>query len=206
MRKPVPTVLLWAVPTVLLTASLCLVASGILWAGPPAGGSGLAAAAVGQALALQASAEPVEPADNSYCLVCHTNYEEEKLTKRHQLHGVGCEKCHGPSVKHSGDEDGLTPPDIMYAKANVNAMCMKCHAGEKMAAADGHQDVFVNGGVEGNCSDCHGKKHRMKVRTRIWDKTTRKLVKDDGVRMMLKDSPATAGAAPKSKHGAAAEP
>ena len=56
-------------------------------------------------------AERPEPADNSYCLVCHANYDDENLTKAHQPAGVGCEQCHGTSVKHSGDEDGLTPPD-----------------------------------------------------------------------------------------------
>jgi hypothetical protein len=33
----------------------------------------------------------------------------------------------------------------------------------------------------------------MAVRTRKWDKKTRKLLSDDGVRMMYKDSPATEG-------------
>ena len=33
----------------------------------------------------------------------------------------------------------------------------------------------------------------MAVRTRKWDKKTRKLISDDGVRMMYKDSPATNG-------------
>ena len=43
------------------------------------------------------------------------------------------------------------------------------------------------------CTECHGENHRMEVRTRKWDKKTRKLISDDGVRMMYKNSPATEG-------------
>jgi hypothetical protein len=39
----------------------------------------------------------------------------------------------------------------------------------------------------------------MAVRTRQWDKKTRKLISDDGVRMMYKDSPATEGVRPSKK-------
>ena len=35
-----------------------------------------------------AAKSKVEPADNSYCLVCHMNYETEKLTRSHQIAGV----------------------------------------------------------------------------------------------------------------------
>jgi hypothetical protein len=146
-----------------------------------------------------------EPADNSYCYVCHANYEHEKLTKAHQPVGVGCEKCHGMSVKHSGDEDGLTPPDKMYAKSAVDPFCMTCHEKSKLVKRDDHKDYFRDLQEGETCSDCHAEKHHLAVRTRIWDKKTGKLVKDDGVRMMLKDSPATEGAAAKSKHGSAGE-
>ena len=64
----------------------------------------------------KSAAGEIEPADNSYCIVCHLNYETEKLTTGHQIAGVGCAKCHGESEKHSGDEDGLTPPDVMFAQ------------------------------------------------------------------------------------------
>ncbi len=145
-----------------------------------------------------APAKP-EPADNSYCLVCHANYEGEKLTKGHHPAGVGCEKCHGESVKHSGDEDGLTPPDKMYDRAQVNPFCMSCHEKDKISKRDEHKEFFKTLEPGETCNDCHGEKHRLKVRTRVWDKKTGKLVKDDGVRMMLKDSPATEGAARKNK-------
>lgn len=141
----------------------------------------------------------VEPADNSYCLVCHANYEDEKLTKVHVPAGVGCEKCHGESVKHSGDEDGLTPPDKMYAPADVTPMCLGCHEKPLLLKRDDHKEFFAANEPDETCNDCHGQHHRLKVRTRVWDKKTGKLVKDDGVRMMQKDSPATEGAVRKAK-------
>ncbi len=145
------------------------------------------------------SAPPPEPADNSYCLVCHANYEAEKLTRVHQPVGVGCEKCHGMSIKHSGDEDGLTPPEKMYAKADVDPFCMTCHEKGKLLKRDDHKEYYKDRLKGETCGDCHAEKHHLKVRTRIWDKKTGKLLKDDGVRMMLKDSPATEGATSKGK-------
>jgi hypothetical protein len=144
------------------------------------------------------AAQP-EPADNSYCYVCHTIFDGEKLTAVHQRVSVGCERCHGTSVKHSGDEDGLTPPEKMYAKSQVNSFCTTCHEKSKLLKREDHQEFFKEMQPGETCSDCHAAKHHLKVRTRIWDKTTGKLLKDDGVRMMQKDSPATEGAASKAK-------
>lgn len=146
-----------------------------------------------------AAGEKLEPADNSYCLVCHANYEEEKLVKGHQRVGVGCEQCHGQSVKHSGDEDGVTPPEKMFLKSEITPFCMSCHERGKLAKRDDHQDFFRASDPGETCGSCHAEEHRLKVRTRIWDKKTGKLVKDDGVRMMQKNSPATEGAARRAK-------
>jgi sugar phosphate isomerase/epimerase len=138
----------------------------------------------------------VAPADNSYCYVCHANYEDEKLTKGHQVAGIGCDKCHGASIKHSGDEDGLTPPDKMFPTAEVNPFCMSCHPKADLAKGDAHKEWLAGLEPDETCSDCHNKTHRMAVRTRVWDRVTRKLVSDDGVRMMQTDSPATEAAEP----------
>ena len=144
---------------------------------------------------------PPEPADNSYCYVCHAPYEHEELSKEHQPVGVGCETCHGMSEKHSGDEDGLTPPDIMFPREKIAAACMaKCHKKEDLVASGNHDEVFVAAKkTDKTCTECHAEKHRLKVRTRIWDRATGKLLSDDGVRMMYKDSPATTGVGPKAK-------
>ncbi|NLF69435.1 MAG: hypothetical protein GX575_10325 [Candidatus Anammoximicrobium sp.] len=142
-----------------------------------------------------------EPADNSYCYVCHAPYEQEELSKTHQRAGVGCETCHGMSVQHSGDEDGLTPPEIMFPKEKIAASCLaKCHKKEDLVASGDHDEVFAAAKkTDKTCTDCHAEKHRLKVRTRIWDKATGKLLSDDGVRMMYKDSPATTGVSTQAK-------
>jgi len=81
----------------------------------------------------------------------------------------------------------------------VTAFCLTCHEQEKLGKQDEHKEFFKARKAKDTCSDCHAEEHRLKVRTRIWDKKTGKLVKDDGVRMMEKDSPATEGAGTKPK-------
>jgi hypothetical protein len=165
---------------------------------PPAGG---AASSPAPAAEKPDPAPPPEPADNSYCYVCHAPYEQEEMTKEHVPFGVGCETCHGISEKHSGDEDGLTPPDVMFPREKISAACMaKCHTKDDLVAGGNHDEVFVAAKrTDKTCTECHAEKHRLKVRTRIWDKATGKLLSDDGVRMMYKDSPATTGVAPQAK-------
>jgi hypothetical protein len=133
-----------------------------------------------------------EPADNSYCYVCHANYKDEDLTVYHLPVGVGCELCHGMSDEHSADEDGLTPPEIMWPKAWINVTCMECHPYEELAREASHEEFFARTMPEQVCTDCHGENHRLSVRTRVWDRETGKLTACDGVRMMDADSPAGA--------------
>ena len=52
---------------------------------------------------------------------------------------------------------------------------------------DGLHNQFTNTMV---ITQCHGK-HQIKVRTRVWDKGTGKLISDDGVRMMQPRKPET---------------
>ena len=124
------------------------------------------------------------PADNSYCYVCHINYKNEPLAKRHRDGGVGCDKCHGWSDDHCSDEDGLTPPKVMYPKEKINGSCLQCHNAMKtvdLAALN----AKLAAGQKKHCTDCHGS-HSLAVRTRRWDKATGKLIYDDGVRMIGK--------------------
>jgi len=136
-------------------------------------------------------AEEEEPewADNSYCYVCHLNYEGEELTQDHEIAGVGCETCHGTSERHSADEDGITPPEVMFPKDKINPYCMTCHGSADIEHIDKHKPIIEKDPSDTHvCTDCHGK-HNMAVRTRIWDKETGELISDDGVRMMYEDSP-----------------
>ena len=125
-----------------------------------------------------------EPADNYYCFVCHINFQEEDLSLTHQFAGIGCEGCHGQSIKHSSDEDGLTPPEIIYPKGKINSFCISCHVEKDIGEIPAHALLFAEDTPDKKyCTYCHGS-HRMKVRTRRWDKETGELIWDDGVRMM----------------------
>ncbi|MHC4537722.1 MAG: cytochrome c3 family protein, partial [Planctomycetota bacterium] len=116
-------------------------------------------------------------ADNSRCHVCHINYDEEELALNHELGGVSCEKCHGSSDAHCSDENNITPPDIMYSKASVNPSCMKCHSKEEIIEEGHHKPLFSGAVTQMKyCTDCHGREHRIPVRTVRWDKTTGKLL------------------------------
>jgi hypothetical protein len=136
---------------------------------------------------------PREPADNSYCLACHVNFKREDLAAKHRVAGIGCARCHGESDKHSADENNITPPDVMYAAEKVNASCARCHMAGALIAASKRNPRAMHGAVlqgkgrpykpEPTCTSCHGS-HRVAARTRRWDKTTGKLIEDDGVRML----------------------
>jgi len=133
--------------------------------------------------------EQPKAADNFYCFVCHMNYDGEELALNHEVAGVGCATCHGVCDRHSADEDGITPPDKMFARDEINAYCMTCHAEADIKDSSSHKPLFDKTAEDKHvCTDCHGK-HRLTVRTRRWDKKTGELVSDDGVRMMYEDSP-----------------
>ncbi len=164
---------------------LLLLLAGCATEKPPAARPASVSSAATSAVTISAG-----PANNSYCYVCHVNYAIEELTTTHQPKGVGCENCHGVSDTHSADEDALTAPDRIFAREAVAPFCMTCHATEKLREEKEHEPVLAASPVTA-CTDCHGEQHRLKVRTRVWDKRTKALVQDDGVRMMYKDSPAT---------------
>ncbi len=113
-----------------------------------------------------------DPVDNWRCHVCHINFAEEELAVSHANVGVGCEKCHGKSDAHCGDEDNVTPPEIMYSKEAIVPACMTCHT----ALSADHKAVVEGTATKDKyCTDCHGA-HKVAVRSRAWDKVTRTLI------------------------------
>ncbi len=120
-------------------------------------------------------------ADNSRCHVCHLNFATEKLAVTHARANVGCEHCHGESDAHCGDEDNITPPEIMYPEDKIDAACLKCH-GNRMKMTTKHKEALA-GTLKKPCTGCHGE-HRMSHRTRRWNKETGELISDDKVRML----------------------
>jgi len=138
----------------------------------------------GAAPASAASTATGPVADNSRCHVCHMNYATEDLAVKHAQANIGCERCHGKSDRHCGDEDNITPPDIMYPKDKINTSCEACHPNDKLGSQ--HTPFLQGITKEKYCTDCHGK-HRLAHRTRRWDRQTRKLIQDDKVRMLKTD-------------------
>lgn len=134
--------------------------------------------------------EKPERADNSYCDVCHVNYQEEELTEVHREVGVGCETCHGISMEHSADENNATPPEIMWASSRINGRCMTCHPRKELlpgSKAINHQSFFdrldrpqAADDGEKHCAECHAVDHKLPHRTRVWDRETGKLIKQSG--------------------------
>ncbi len=119
------------------------------------------------------------PSPDSACFVCHANFEDEKLSKKHAKDNsakegdeddylrpakerpkkFGCAGCHGPCFDHRSDEDNVTVPDIMYTRGEVKAACLQCHTPHKTESKrkDGDGPPPPNA----VCTDCHGR-HRCK--------------------------------------------
>jgi len=119
------------------------------------------------------------PSPDSACFVCHANFEDEKLAKKHadtraeklareedpehlrpakdRPKRAGCVGCHGPSFHHRSDEDNVTVPDIMYTRGEVQAACLACHFPHKNETKrkDGDGPPPPNP----VCTDCHGRHH-----------------------------------------------
>ena len=127
---------------------------------------------------------------NSFCLVCHLDFDEEELALQHEIFGIGCERCHGESRRHRSDEANVTPPEIMYPKERINPSCMACHPRQDIRDRKDHQPILEAGlsafeeatpvgeNAKKYCTDCHGSKHRvMRVRTVYWDKATGTVLK-----------------------------
>jgi len=127
---------------------------------------------------------------NARCHVCHMNYAKEELAVQHARAKISCERCHGHCDEHCSDEDNIIPPTVLIPRSKITPACMngECHPQAKLAKVDRHKPIFAGKTPEEVCTDCHGS-HRLKVRTRRWDKLTGKLISDDGVRMIRQQEP-----------------
>jgi len=94
------------------------------------------------------------PSPNSACYVCHANFEDDKIGKKHAAEKIGCAACHGPSLAHRSDEDNVTAPDVMFLRGEVDAACLRCHDRHKpeKKRKDGKGPPPKNP----ICTDCHG--------------------------------------------------
>jgi hypothetical protein len=114
------------------------------------------------------------------CHDCHADFLQDSLSVVHAKQDIACTSCHGLSEAHSGDEENITPPQIMYARGDIAGKCRQCHKTHN-ATADAvitrwqQRDLQRLKPAELACTDCHGE-HRMRVRTVLWDKHTGKLL------------------------------
>jgi len=104
--------------------------------------------------------------DNDSCLVCHIDFEKEKIVAEHLEHGVTCAGCHGDSEAHRGDEWNVVRPDVIWGRAEIDDFCKQCHAKHKKSKA---YDAFVAKWIDRRrvtgryvtkdsvCTDCHGR-------------------------------------------------
>jgi len=133
-------------------------------------------------------AKPAVFVANPFCRACHVDFDGEKLVLVHESAGIGCERCHGESLRHRSDEANVTPPELMYAKERINPTCMMCHPRHTIDHVQDHQpilqaglSVFQEASSDTNarkyCTDCHGRQHRMQNRTTRWNKATGELIR-----------------------------
>jgi hypothetical protein len=98
------------------------------------------------------------------CLACHMDFEEEKLTREHMEHGVGCLRCHGTSQAHVDDKLKATPPDAVFRDGSMKVFCLACHDPARHAAMKPHATEAAAakkaGKPERVCTACHGE-HKL---------------------------------------------
>ena len=136
---------------------------------------------------------------NARCHVCHMNYAQEALAVSHAQVGIGCQDCHGSSNEHCSDEDNITPATVLFPRTKIVPYCLKCHTEDKLAGVEKHQPALTAPGQwQKVCTDCHDS-HRLKVRTRRWDKETKQLISDDGVRMVRESKGKSDPSSPNKK-------
>lgn len=103
--------------------------------------------------------------DNASCMVCHIDFETEKISLVHLKAGLTCMACHGDSDDHRSDEFNIIRPDVLWGRAEMKAFCRQCHKKhkhpEKVKAFHEKWDARrrPNGRYverESVCLDCHG--------------------------------------------------
>ncbi|MHC4457808.1 MAG: hypothetical protein ACYS0I_12125 [Planctomycetota bacterium] len=105
------------------------------------------------------------PKNNSLCILCHLDFDDEPITTDHLSNAITCAHCHGTSVAHMHDETMMTSPDVLYGRSQVNPMCNNCHKPHKFPrAVENFRKKWLGKKRENGrsiiedsiCTDCHG--------------------------------------------------
>ncbi len=83
-------------------------------------------------------------------------------------------------IDHRDDEDNVTPPEVMYPRAEINECCSDCHDEHDVSPSKVIAQWQKRGLTETDpkklvCTDCHFR-HRLERRMIRWDKQTGKLL------------------------------
>jgi len=104
--------------------------------------------------------------DNSSCMVCHADFEEEPISAVHLRAGITCMGCHGDSLAHRGDEFNVVKPDVLWGRAEIEPFCKQCHPQHRdPAGVEAYRQKNLGKRRENGryvrkdspCTDCHGK-------------------------------------------------
>ena len=87
------------------------------------------------------------------CSLCHVDVEDEFLGSKHFEEKVGCRTCHGPSEGHVADENNDVKPDEVFAREDVDQLCVFCH---ECSRPDKSKPVKTADGTPKVCIECHG--------------------------------------------------
>jgi len=105
-------------------------------------------------LAQLAEAEAAAAAEEQHgaCGICHIDTTDEFNGSLHETEEVACVDCHGPSEGHVEDENNDVKPDEVFARADVDRLCEKCH---ECSRPDPAKPVPVPRKERKVCTDCH---------------------------------------------------
>ncbi len=126
-------------------------------AAPPPEGPSEATPATAKEGETQAGAKfpeyPLQDNPLAGCPLCHVDVEDELVGTLHFEEKVGCITCHGPSEGHLADENNEVKPDEMFARADVDRLCERCH---ECFRPKPEKPELTEEGQRKVCIDCHG--------------------------------------------------
>jgi hypothetical protein len=95
----------------------------------------------------QAASRPLSYAGRGRCTECHEDEVNEAAPSKHKV--IACETCHGALLKHADD------PAVDVAKADGQALCLRCHAANTGKPAHQPTVVATDHSDEDSCVPCH---------------------------------------------------
>ena len=102
--------------------------------------------------AMLAQAEALQRRDQAQsCVVCHVDAADQWTGTAHDHNDVGCIECHGPSEAHAQDENNEVLPDELFARADVDYLCAKCH----VCTRTRDEETLAAIAPARVCTDCH---------------------------------------------------